>query len=298
MRSTTFIVLLSVALLGLAMLPKPDWAYPKGCPKRIVSLSLASDEIILDIISDRGRIVGVTYLATDEALSNVAQKARGLRRIHTSLEQVLELEPDLVIAARFTNPDFLRRLQDSGINVLLLDELNTIEGIKNNIELIGGAICEDENARALVEKMDRGLYDVESTVGQSNKGLRALYYSPSGFTAGSDTTMGEMIQRAGAINVASQAGIKGHKKISLEFLISQDPDVIILSSDSPGDSKTLKNLLSRSALRELRAVRENRVIVIDARYLTTASHYVVRGIRELALRLHGVTRESANDHKT
>ena len=297
-RLIHFATPLLAVLLAVLAIHAPANAYGEGCPKRIISLSLASDEIILDIISDKSRIAGITYLAADEAVSNVASKAKGIKGIHANLEQVLELEPDLVIVAKFTSPNFIRQLENAGANVLLLKDLNSFQEIRENIEAIGRAICERDNAEALVGKMDEELAEIGRSLPKSPRRLRVLYYSLSGFTAGAHTTMGEIIEKAGALNLAAQAGISGHKKISIESVISLNPDVIILSSDNPSDKDSVQGFISRSTLRKLDAVREGRVIIMQAKHMTTASHYIVGGVRELAKKFQRIKIKTDDDNKT
>src|SRR5688572_20865958 len=70
-------------------------------PQRIASLSLAADETLLPMLTP-ARFVAVTALGKDPAISNVAVLADQVPNAIVSsddTEQIIALEPDLVIAA-------------------------------------------------------------------------------------------------------------------------------------------------------------------------------------------------------
>ncbi|HWR29002.1 MAG TPA: ABC transporter substrate-binding protein, partial [Negativicutes bacterium] len=86
-------------------------------PKRIVSLTLGTDEILLDMIP-ADRIVAVTKYAHDPGISNVVEKAGKVsgRIDEVNVETILSLHPDLVIAADVMYQDVYRTLWDMGVS--------------------------------------------------------------------------------------------------------------------------------------------------------------------------------------
>ena len=86
-------------------------------PRRIVSQTLATDEVLFSIV-DPARIVGVSTLARDPAYSNVVKQATALGApAITSAEQVLTLRPDLVFVATFSRSEIVAVLAQSGAPV-------------------------------------------------------------------------------------------------------------------------------------------------------------------------------------
>jgi iron complex transport system substrate-binding protein len=80
--------------------------------------------------------------------------------------------------------------------------------------------------------------------------------------------------------------VKGHKKLSLETIVTLDPEVIILSAWQPEESDFLEKIRSHPALAHLSAVRKNRVFVLSEKYLTTVSQYIVDATEALARLIH------------
>ena len=68
-------------------------------PMRIISLTLATDEMLLGMVDPR-RLFGVSVFAADPAISNVAQSAAAIpRKLDVNVETILSLRPDLVFVA-------------------------------------------------------------------------------------------------------------------------------------------------------------------------------------------------------
>jgi ABC-type Fe3+-hydroxamate transport system substrate-binding protein len=126
--------------------------------------------------------------------------------------------------------------------------------------------------------------------------LRALCYSnfgEGGSTAGSETTLDEMMRLAGLTNAAAAIGRVGHGGLDFEQLLELDPDLILCSQplrmqagpagDRGGASEQL--LYAEPRLAGLRAVRERRVLSLPAWLFATGSHEIVHAAEELGLRV-------------
>ena len=97
-----------------------DFAAPIFPPQRIVSLNLAADEILL-ALTPPARIAALTYLADDPTYSNVRAEARAMtHKVKANAEQVLALQPDLVIVSAHTNAAVKGLLRTTGVALLEL----------------------------------------------------------------------------------------------------------------------------------------------------------------------------------
>lgn len=252
------------------------------CPGRIVSVTLASDEILLDIVDERERISAVTYLADDASISNVVEKAKGIKKIRANIEQIIELRPDLVIAAGYLGSDFIKLLKSAGLKTMVLKEVNDIGSIRNNIQMIGKAVCEVENANKLVSNMEEEISEIRSNYNPPENRPEVLFYSAPGFTAGPESLINELITMAGGSNAFDSVSFVRSSKISLEYIVEKDPDIIILSNFSPSDPDFESSFLNNPAIKESTAYKEGNIHVMEGRYIVSASHYVVEGITRLA----------------
>ena len=130
-------------------------------PKRIVSLNLCIDQILLDLVP-RERIGGVSFLAADPSMSLVAEEAKALPSVRGSAEEILALDPDLVLAGEYTTAatvDLLRRL---GQRVEIVPMATSFAQIRDVVLLMGQLTGEEQRAQTLMTDFDTRLAEVKA----------------------------------------------------------------------------------------------------------------------------------------
>ena len=280
MRFTEMFFIFALTVFIYSCKGSQDFNEQEKCPMKIASMSLASDEILLDIIDDN-RVIGVTYLAGNENLSNVYLKSSSVpNKLRPNLEQIIALEPDIVVVADYIDFSFLNQIKKSGINILLLKGFNSLNSIKSNIAELGKVVCEKEKTDRLISGIDLKISEINSR--EITKKPTVLYLFPSLYTSGAGTTIGEIIELAGGINIGKQAGIIGNKKISSEYIIETDPDIIIVGSYNIDEDDFMTKLKSDKVLKNLKAIRNDNIYQIETKHLTTVSHHIVKGIEDLS----------------
>lgn len=264
----------------------------KAKPRRIHTLSVGYDEITFRLV-EPGRIAAIGQSTADPNLSNVADLAAGVpRRVGRDAEQVLAAEPDLVVASPFADKDLLRQVQDAGITVAVVDLSSAVDGNAENIRLLAYLYGEEERGEALVAEVEGRLARIDAAVARPAGGPRprVLFLQNNAYVSGASSTGDGIIARAGGINVATEAGIAGTKQISLESIIAMRPDLIILSGTPESNPQGFAQVTANPALADVPAVKHGRVAGIRGTYLSTLSHWNVRGIEELVDILYPGTR--------
>jgi len=101
------------------------------------------------------RVVGVTFLADDPEISNVAghYPARILRLRDMNVERIVALAPDLVCVAPYNTADALRLLERSGLALYRNEALEGIDAIEAGVSRLGERVGEPERARTLVASL-------------------------------------------------------------------------------------------------------------------------------------------------
>lgn len=264
----------------------------KAKPRRIHTLSVGYDEITFRLV-EPGRIAAIGQSTADPNLSNVADLAAGVpRRVGRNAEQVLAAEPDLVVASPFADKDLLRQLGDAGITVAVVDLSSAVDGNAENIRLLAYLYGEEERGEALVAEVEGQLARIDAAVARASGGPhpRVLFLQNNAYVSGTGSTGDGIIARAGGINVAAEAGIAGTKQISLESVIAMRPDLIVLSGTPESNPQGFAQVMANPALADVPAVKNGRVAGIKGTYLSTLSHWNVRGIEELVDILYPGTR--------
>jgi ABC-type Fe3+-hydroxamate transport system substrate-binding protein len=250
-------------------------------PRRVASLNLSADEVLVEILPP-DRLVGVTRWVDDPDTSNVAGRApaSAYRFQKADMERLVALSPDLAILSEYTDADVVKLIEASGIRWHRMSGLSSIAGVRQAILDLGQAVGEPAAAARVIRRFDATLADLARRL-DGAKRPRVLYWS-GGMTAGSGTAIGSLIETAGGINVGKEIGVEGIAPPGAERAYVADPDVVLVTS-WPGAMNEVKN---HPLLGRLRAVRENRVIVMPNRLVVALSQYSADACWDLAARLH------------
>ena len=214
-------------------------------PQRVVSLNLCADQLVL-MLAEASNIAAVSYLSHDPANSYMASVARDFPATRGRVEEILPLEPDLILAGRFTSQGSVAFLKRMGHPVAVLDPPEDFAGIRAQIRRVAALLDEVERGEALLSDMDRRL---ERTGRAAPAGRRtAAFYMPNGYTAGGGTPIHSVLAAAGFRNAAAELGVTGTAALSMERLVASDPDVLILGSFGDGAASIAEETLRHPAL--------------------------------------------------
>jgi len=269
------------AMAGFLGLAASLAAGEEPVPLRVASMNLSADEILAEILP-RERLVGVTRFADETGTSNIVGRIPPsvFRFQKADIERLVALAPDLVVVSEYTDADFLRLVERSGMRWHRMQGLSSIAGVRQAILDLGRAVGGEEAARGLAERYDATLDELSRRL-HGAKRPRVLYWSGE-MTAGADTAIGALIEAAGAVNVGREMGVRGITPPGAERAFVADPDVILVSS-WPG---TLEAVKAHPLLSQLHAVREGRVVVLPNERLIALSQYTADACWDLASRLH------------
>ena len=220
---------LAILVLWLAMVPAQ-------AAERVVSLNLCTDQLLVLLAPER--IVALSALARDPALSFVALEAHRFPQVRASAEAVLALRPDLVLAARFGAQTTVALVERHGVPVSRLDLPADFPGIERLIRDAAAAIGVPERAVPLIATMRARLAAIPSPVGT----IAAIAWEPRLYTAGPASLMGAAMRAAGLTNAATG------ERMGAEVLLRHPPDVLIVP-DTPAFPSLATDMLESSALR-------------------------------------------------
>jgi iron complex transport system substrate-binding protein len=298
-RVLIFLSLLLLVIVPLAAAQEGEWPRTlvdglgtevtiPAPPQKILSVSLGTDEVLIPLIGTE-RYVAVTALALDPGISNVAVTAAQVPNsieAATDTEKIISLEPDIVFVASFTAPEVIQQLRDAGLTIFATGFPVGLDAIRENIRLLGQAVGAEESAEAMIAQMDSELAEISATIGEPNSPVSALYLTPGNYTSGVDSTISQVISAAGGVDVAAVGGVTQFAPITDEFIIEQNPDVILLSGWTPWDPTFVDLFKNNPAFANLSAVTHDRVYVASDAHLTTVSQFVVEGVKDVAAYLY------------
>ncbi len=259
-------------------------------PTRIVSLTLATDEMLLSFV-EPGRLLAVTTFAVDGAVSNVAAQAAAVpHKLGVNVETVISLAPDLVLVANWTDPGPVRQLRDAGLSVYLMASGSSVVSIKEKIARLALMTGDPSAGQTLIAGMDAKLASVAARVAKipQKERPRIIDYGSWGGAQGRGSSWDEIVRRAGLVNGVADflSDEWGQVPLSRETILQIDPDIMILPAwvygNDRGASRFHDQVVNDPALRGLTAVRTGRIYPMPERLKGTTSQYIADSVEWLA----------------
>ncbi|MCM1989914.1 ABC transporter substrate-binding protein [Oceanirhabdus seepicola] len=242
-------------------------------PEKVISLAPNISEIIY-ALGKENLLVGRT------ALCDFPESILGIESIgdfyNPNIDKIVELTPDIIIMSSLASEKTLSKLDELKLPYMVINEDESIEGTYTCIEKIGYVLNSEKESEDLINEMKTKIGDISSKVSKSNK-PRVHFIVDFGYSAGKDTYISQMINAAGAINAADN--ITGWN-YSLEKLIESDPDIII------APKKLIAQVLERNGYKDLRAVKNKKLYVIDDAVISRQGPRITDGIEILARIIH------------
>jgi iron complex transport system substrate-binding protein len=203
-------------------------------------------------------------------------------------EATVELEPDLVLAAEINTPEQVQSLEDLGLTVFLVSNPTTLEEMYESLNVLAQLTGHEAEAASLIDSLRTRVAAVEDKIAQVEERPGVFYEldstDPSApYTAGSGTFINTLIEMAGGENIA--AGLEDqYPQISIEELLVQDPDIILLGDAAYG--ATPEAVAQRTGWSALSAVQNEQIYPFNDDLASRPGPRLVDGLEELARLLH------------
>ncbi len=203
-----------------------------GAYRRIVSLAPSNTELVY-AIGWGDRLIGVTDMCDFPPEARKKPRVGGAENL--SVEQVLSLKPDLVLAIPSKAPALrqLARMLKAPVVVL---ESDTLESVAANAEALGGVIGPEGKAFAARYRKELGRI---KPAGHHPSVFYLVWDRPL-MSAGPGTFLDDLIRRAGGRNIATEAG---YRPFSEERLIAGAPQVVLYPTNLKAAAGRLKERL-------------------------------------------------------
>lgn len=252
-----------------------------GPPKRIVSLVPSVTEIIFALGGEH-RLVGVTDYCDFPPAARRKPSVGGM--IAPSLEAIVALEPDLVIATtQGTRQDTVTQLERLRIPTYLVaaDRLAEVLDVVARVGELTGR-------RSAVEPLIAGLEQRIAAVRKATAGLtrpRVLYvlWPEPLIVPGRRSLVSELIDVAGGESITAGEAT-AYPRLSLEAAVARAPEVIILANHGSGGGAIARESWERFAM--IPAVKAGRLHSIDGNLVHRYGPRMVGGLERLARIIH------------
>jgi iron complex transport system substrate-binding protein len=245
-------------------------------PERVVVVGPSAAQVMWEI-GAQDKVVGMpvgqytSYLEGSESKTDVVDS-----RLQPVREKVVGLEPDLVLAPNIVQNDTIENLRNAGLTVYRFEGATSFADVTAKTELTGRLVGEFESA-AEVAAETRGTVSAVQEAVDGEQRPRMYYPLGGGFTAGNNTFINDIIESAGATNIAAES-IEGYKPISPEVVANADPQWLLLTGNSP--------VPSNAAVNGSTAVEENQILRVNANYINQPGPRTTQVLRTVSETLH------------
>ncbi len=254
-------------------------------PQRIISLAPSNTEILFALgLADR--VVAVTDYCNYPKAAQEKPKVGGFSTV--DIERVVEIQPDLILAANIHQEEVIPALERFDLTVVCLDPTN-LEEVLEAIMLAGQYTGEEDKASQLVTDMMSRIELITNktanlTDAQKPRVFSIMWHDP--LMAVGRGLRHDLILQAGGINIVEELG-EEYPSVSLEWVIDKNPEVIIAGVGmGTGEDLTFQFALNEDRLAGVDARLNNRVYQIDLDLIGRSGPRIVQGFEIVAKMIH------------
>jgi len=258
-------------------------------PQRIITISPNLAEIIF-LVGAGQQLAGRTDFCDYPPEAQTIPSIGGI--INPSLEKLVSLEPDLVLAARGVDAAFIDRLREMQIPFLGYDP-QTLDDVVALVRRIGQITGHDRQASEAAESLARRKAKVAAQHHGADDRLRVLFVLSRDplFVAGATSFVDDMIRTCGARNAIRDVRTVDQNRpwpqASREAIVAANPQLIIFAhthgagaADVPTD--ILGQLRNTPAWREVAAVKAGQVYLINDDLVTIPGPRLIEGLEKIS----------------
>ena len=270
-----------LAATALACGPAKE-ASGTGGTQRLASATVLTDRILWDLGEPtRERVVAVSTMADDPRYSDAADLwPAAIPRVGGQAESLIARRPDVVFLASFSAQETRAMLEQAEVKVVVLDAFRGFQDYREHVETVAQAVGAVPAGAKVIQDFDDRLARLRAPEG----GERPTVVSWSdGHVPARATTFHDIATAAGLTNLPAREGLEGHVRVSVETMVTWDPDMVVLAC-APGPkgcAKATAAFAGTEGLGALRAVKQGGVVAIDAAILSSVGPGMLDAVETL-----------------
>lgn len=252
-------------LMGVAGFAAAEPARPT-----IVSLDYCADQFVL-ALADREQILALSKDA-ERQFSYLRDKAAGIPKVRAAAEDVVALNPDIVVRSWGGDARALALYQRFGIHTVQIGYADDVEGTGDLLREVASAIGQTARAEAILSAAPKPA---------APSGRKALYVTPGGVSAGKDTMIESIMAHAGLENANTGTG---WTSLPLESLVMEPPGLMLAAFFGFDDDATDRWSVSRHPVMQ-RLMATAQVIDVDEARVSCGGWFVAEEAADIAAAL-------------
>ena len=202
-----------------------------GSAPTFVSLNPCTDAILAEV-ADPDQILALSHYSSDpDATSLGVDRAAQFGMTGGTVEEVLALQPDIVLAGSFMAPATKNALGRLGLDPVTFRIASDAETSAAQIRQIAALAGHKARGEALIARID----DALGLVNDSEE-VSVVLWQPGQIVPGRQALVSQLMAATGFSNHAADIGMEQADYLSLEQLLANPPDVLLIAGDTPAQN--------------------------------------------------------------
>ncbi len=203
------------------------------------------DAILMQVARPQ-QIAAISHYSQDASATSITlAQAMRFKTTSGTAEEVIALNPDLVIAGAHVALPTVHALQRMGIRLVQTRVADSVQQSRAQIMQVAEAVGAPQRGRQLIARIDAALARATPT---NAKPISAVIWQGEGMVPGAGTLADELLRRTGFRNMSRQYGLQQWDLLPLELLLAQPPQVLLTVH---GTGQKTDRLLAHPVLQRL-----------------------------------------------
>ncbi|MEO6041013.1 MAG: ABC transporter substrate-binding protein [Croceibacterium sp.] len=259
----------SAALLAALLLAGCAGSPPRSRTEHptIVSLNPCTDAILAEV-ADPAQVLAISHFSHDpRATSLPLAVARRYPAVGDSAEEVLALDPDLVVASTYLPPATAQAFARLGVRIEAFGVAPTVAESEAQVRRLSALAGHPERGEALVARIEAAMAASRSAAPP----VTALVWQEGGLVPGPDSLIAQLLRHTGFASHSAARGLGQGAYLPLEQVLADPPQVIVAAGG--------ERMLTHPALRHLAGAAYAR---LDPALLYCGGPTIIRASARLA----------------
>ncbi len=232
--------LIALMLAACNDMPAEDGAgYSNTSGPRIVSLNPCLDAILVEI-AESEQILALSHYSRDPSSSSIdAQIAERFDVTGGTAEEIIALRPDIVFASTFIPPATKAALERLDVRVETFGSPVSLDDSLAQIERLAAFAGREREGKALKSKIMRDAPVLSAEPAAPSARVSVMLWQPGQIVAGQASLVWEHLGRFGFSNHAEKMGLHQADHVTLEAILADPPDLLLVAGNSDGQTHPL-----------------------------------------------------------
>lgn len=206
----------------------------------IVSLNPCSDAVLAEL-ADPGQLLAISHYSHDPRASSMdIDRARRFNATGGTVEEVLALDPDVVVASAFLAPATRAALEDMGIAVVTFGIASGVEDSLAQVRELARVAGHAAAGERLATRIAASATPIEG------ERVPAVLWQSGGIVAGEAALVTDLLDRAGFTSHSAARGLGQADYLALEQVAADPPELLLVTGNEPGQKHPLLEHLTRT----------------------------------------------------